>query len=112
MLLKLVSVLQQKVTYPACTIERIDDLVDDFPENLEDDVCEMLCSNDADADDDYNHGLWIAVCRDTEAEVEAIVRVFPNILSREGMEIVDSWERTFLQSNSIYRIHNPQKPSP
>ena len=80
-LLKLISVLQRKVTYPTRTIKKIDSLVDDFLENLEDDVFEMLCSNDADVDDDDYHGLDSNI--DTEAEVEAIIRIFPNVLSRK-----------------------------
>ncbi|OEU14838.1 hypothetical protein FRACYDRAFT_241395 [Fragilariopsis cylindrus CCMP1102] len=69
MLLKLISIAERKVTHTAHTTERIDGLVDYFLENLEGDVCDMFCSNDLDSS------------RDTEAEVEAIVRVFPNILS-------------------------------
>ena len=48
-LLKLISVLQRKVTYPTRTIKKIDHLVDDFLENLEEDVWGMLCSNDAES---------------------------------------------------------------
>jgi hypothetical protein len=77
-LLKLVSVLERKFTYPARTIEKIDDLVVDFLENLEDDVHQMLCSNDGHAD--YYQGLDSNI--DTEAEVEAIIRIFPNVLSK------------------------------
>ena len=70
MLLKLISIVERRVTYPAAhTMDRIDDLVDEFLEDLKEDVYGMLCSNDLDSS------------RDTEAEVEAIVRVFPNILS-------------------------------
>ncbi|OEU23301.1 hypothetical protein FRACYDRAFT_267496, partial [Fragilariopsis cylindrus CCMP1102] len=77
-ILKLISVLQRKVTYPTRTIDKIDHLVDDFLENLEDDVHQMLCSNDADANS--YQGLDSNI--DTEAEVEAIIRIFPNVLSK------------------------------
>ena len=80
MLLKVISILERKVTYPARTIKKIDDLVEDFFLKLEEDVHEMLCSNAADGDADDYHGLDNN--RDTEAEVEAIVRVFPNILAQ------------------------------
>jgi hypothetical protein len=78
MLLKVISVLQQKVTYPARTINKIDDLVENFLEVLEIDVHYMLCDNDVYADGSAYRGLDSG--RDTEAEVEAILRVFPNVL--------------------------------
>jgi hypothetical protein len=53
-------------------------LIDTFLENLEDDVHQMLCSNDADANN--YRGLDNNI--DTEKEVEAIIRIFPNVLSK------------------------------
>jgi hypothetical protein len=46
----------------------------------------MLCDNDVTHEHSYHHGLDSD--RDTEAEVEAILRVFPKVLSRQKVVIV------------------------
>jgi hypothetical protein len=79
MTLKLISILERKVTYPARTIKKIDDLVDYFCEGLEFDVQEMLLENNPYPYGDFYRGLDSS--RETEAEVEAIVRVFPIFLT-------------------------------
>ncbi|OEU06240.1 hypothetical protein FRACYDRAFT_255614 [Fragilariopsis cylindrus CCMP1102] len=78
LLKKMIVVLEQKETFPLQTRNKTDELVENFLENLEDDVHDMLCNNYIEAGN-YS-GLdsdW-----DTEAEVEAIVRVFPEVLTR------------------------------
>ncbi|OEU10362.1 hypothetical protein FRACYDRAFT_247395 [Fragilariopsis cylindrus CCMP1102] len=56
----------------------IDELVDRFLEEVEDSVHDLLCNNDVDADN--YRGLDSK--RDTEAEVEAILKLYPNVLTR------------------------------
>jgi hypothetical protein len=76
--LKLISVLEGFDGIPFQTRNKTDELVEEFLENLEDDVHGMICSNDLGADD--YRGLDSD--RDTEAEVEAIIRFFPEALTR------------------------------
>jgi hypothetical protein len=76
--LKLISVLEGFDGIPFQTRNKTDELVEEFLENLEDDVHGMICSNDLGADD--YRGLDSD--RDTEAEVEAIIRFFPKALTR------------------------------
>jgi hypothetical protein len=78
--LELISVLQRKDEYLTHTRNTIDDLVYNFLEFLERDVHEHLC-NDYPRAEEYD-GLDSR--RDTEKEVEATVRLFPNILNRQS----------------------------
>jgi hypothetical protein len=79
LLKKMILVLEQKETFPFQTRNKTDELVENFLEQLEDDVHDMLCDNIIDADN--YRGLDSD--RDTEAEVEAILRFFPEVLSRQ-----------------------------
>ena len=72
LLKKMILVLEQKETFPLQTRNKTDELVENFLEELGNDVHTMLCSG-LDSD------------RDTEAQVEAIVRVFPGVLTRRHM---------------------------
>ena len=73
---KLLSLLDQYNACPFRTRNNIDDLVAEALEKAEDDVHEMLCDQNA---DNYQ-GLDIN--RDTVKQVETIVRIFPNLLSK------------------------------
>jgi hypothetical protein len=89
--LKLILILERK--YAECpfrTKKKIDRLVDAFLEELEDDIHHLLCNmkddnaptadDDSDSDSDEYYGLDSD--RDTPAEVETVIRLFPRILSR------------------------------
>ena len=77
-LLKLISVLEKKAKFSLRTRNKTDELVENFLANLEDDVPDMLCDNYIDA----GNYSGLDSDRDTEAEVEAIVRIFPEVLTR------------------------------
>ena len=71
--LKLNFILDHQDEFPACQQTKIDELLDEFLTNLEDDVHDMLC--------DYsvrNH-LGLDSNRDKEAEVETAIRFFPEV---------------------------------
>ncbi|OEU08103.1 hypothetical protein FRACYDRAFT_250326 [Fragilariopsis cylindrus CCMP1102] len=89
LLKKMILVLEQKETFPLQTRNKTDELVENFIENLEDDVHEMLCFNSTDSDSDNYRGLDSD--RDTDAEVEAIVRVFPEVLTRRKEDDEDEY---------------------
>jgi hypothetical protein len=76
--LKLISVLEGFDEIPFQTRNRTDELVEEFLENLEDDVHDMLSGSSINSDN--YRGLDSN--RDTEEEVETIVRFFPEVLSR------------------------------
>jgi hypothetical protein len=78
--LELISVLEGYDKIPFRSRNKTDELVDHFLVELGDDVHDMLCDNNIEQGD-YYHGLDSD--RDTEEEVEAIVRVFPGVLSKE-----------------------------
>ena len=73
---KLLSLLDQYNACPFRTRNNIDDLVAEVLEKAEDDAHEMLCDQNV---DNYR-GLDIN--RDTIKEVETIVGMFPNLLSK------------------------------
>jgi len=81
--LNMISVLERKEEYPLRTRSKIDELlqevIDNFLEQIRDDVHDMLCEKN---DSDNYRGLDSD--RDTEEEVEAIVRLFPDVLSRRS----------------------------
>jgi hypothetical protein len=82
LLKKLILVLQYRETFPLRTGNQTDELVEKFLAELGKDVHNMLCdSNTTDIDSDNYRGLDSE--RDTEAEVEAIVRIFPEVLTRK-----------------------------
>ncbi|OEU07581.1 hypothetical protein FRACYDRAFT_251003 [Fragilariopsis cylindrus CCMP1102] len=80
-LLKLISVLEKKDKFSLRTRDKTDELVENFLENLEDDIHEMLCDNDIMGEDGEEYG-GLDSDRDTEAEVETAIRFFPEVLSR------------------------------
>jgi hypothetical protein len=68
--LELITVLQQTEEFPSQSENKTDELVETFLETLKDDVHDMICSSGLDSD------------RDTEAEVETVLRLFPDVLTR------------------------------
>ena len=76
--LYLISLLQRKNTCIKRTGNKIDELVVEFLVKTENDLHEHLCCNKA--GDDYQ---GLDKDRDTEQEVEATIRFFPNVLSRK-----------------------------
>jgi hypothetical protein len=77
-ILELISLLQRKKKYPTRTRNKIDRLVNRFLNQTKNDVHDMLCDNRI-----YADGYGGLDCeRDTEEEVEAIVRFFPDVFSR------------------------------
>ena len=74
--LYLISLLQRKNTCIKRTGNKIDELVVEFLVKIENDLHEHLCCNKA--GDDYQ---GLDKDRDTEQEVEATIRFFPNVLS-------------------------------
>jgi hypothetical protein len=78
--LQLISVLEGFDGIPFQTRNKTDELVEEFLGNLEEDVHDMLCDNNVNSDN--YRGLDSD--RDTEAEVETIIRVFPDVLTRRG----------------------------
>ena len=82
LLQKLILVLEQKETCPLQTRNKTDELVVEFLEELGKDVHEMLCDNNSLGGDVDYCGLDSE--RDTEEEVEAIVRIFPEVLQTKG----------------------------
>ncbi|OEU12762.1 hypothetical protein FRACYDRAFT_263044 [Fragilariopsis cylindrus CCMP1102] len=90
---KMILVLEYKETFPLQTRIKTDELVEKFLEEfvvdnflaeLKNDVHEMLCADLTDPNSDNYRGLDSE--RDTEAEVEAIVRVFPEVLMRRKFD--------------------------
>ena len=100
---KLLSLLEQYNACPSRTRNNIDDLVAKALEKAEDDAHEMIC--DQNVGDDYR-GLDIN--RDTIKEVETIVRIFPNTLSkrketkwRTNEEGVEGWVATTHEEGNL-----------
>ncbi|OEU18284.1 hypothetical protein FRACYDRAFT_236560 [Fragilariopsis cylindrus CCMP1102] len=83
LLKKMILVLEQKETFPLQTRNKTDALVENFLEKLGNHVHDMLCdmSDDNDGDENYR---GLDSDRDTEEEVEAILRFFPEVLHRGG----------------------------
>ena len=79
-LLTLITLLQRKRTYPKRTRKKIDRLAAEFLHKTELDIHDMLCEENPNADD--YRGLDSD--RDTEDEVEAAIRLFPQVLSKRS----------------------------
>merc|ERR1711971_1042634 len=77
--LKLNSIVDRQDQFPARQRNKIDELVDLFLDSLGDDIHEMLCNQDS--GENYR---GLDSDRDTEAEVETVVRFFPHVLSQRG----------------------------
>ena len=75
--LRLISVLERSDEIPFRSRDKTDELVEIFLCNLGDDVHDMIWSND-----DREHCRGLDSDRDTEVEVEATIRFFPEVLSR------------------------------
>jgi hypothetical protein len=74
-------VLERKEKAPIQTRNKIDVLVEKFLQDLGDDIHDMLCNTD-DPDSDNYRGLDSN--RDTVAEVETVIRLFPDVISKQG----------------------------
>ncbi|OEU23669.1 hypothetical protein FRACYDRAFT_233841 [Fragilariopsis cylindrus CCMP1102] len=80
--MELISVvLEKKKKVPQRTRNKIDKLVEQFLQDLGDDIHEMLCDTDENVNSDIYRGLDSN--RDTVAEVETAIRFFPDVLSRK-----------------------------
>ena len=78
--MELISVvLEKKKKVPKRTRNKIDKLVEQFLQDLGDDIHEMLCCNN----DDHDY-CGLDSSRDTVAEVETAIRLFPDVLSRHS----------------------------
>jgi hypothetical protein len=77
-LLRLITVLEKKDTFSLRTRNKTDELVEFFLDSLGDDTHDMLCDNYIEAEN-YS---GLDSDRDTEAEVEATLRFFPEVLTR------------------------------
>ncbi|OEU11659.1 hypothetical protein FRACYDRAFT_244778 [Fragilariopsis cylindrus CCMP1102] len=80
LLKKMIVVLEQKETFPFRNRKKINVLIEEFLEKLEDDIHGMFFDNYIEADSDNYRGLDSE--RDTEEEVEIAVRFFPEVLTR------------------------------
>jgi hypothetical protein len=76
--LKMISVLEREEQFPLQTRNEMDELIQDFLEKVEKNIYDMLCDHNVVADD--YRGLDSD--RNTEAEVETVIRFFPSVLSR------------------------------
>ncbi|OEU07425.1 hypothetical protein FRACYDRAFT_251230 [Fragilariopsis cylindrus CCMP1102] len=75
---KLIPILQRKGEFSLRSRNKINELARAFLENLGNDIHDMLCDDDVEADDYFG----LDSNRDTEAEVETALRFFPELLSR------------------------------
>ncbi|OEU07200.1 hypothetical protein FRACYDRAFT_251527 [Fragilariopsis cylindrus CCMP1102] len=78
--LKIDSVLARKRKFPLRNRNKINALIKEFLEKLEDDIHDMFFDTTYDAETDTYDGLDSD--RDTEEEVETAIRFFPEVLSR------------------------------
>jgi hypothetical protein len=103
--LQLITVLKRKKEYPKRTRKKIKQLVDNFLNEVEFDVHTMFCDNNGDASE--YRGLDSS--RDTKDEVEAIVRSFPEVLSRRKEFIWDGEDERWVENENDrdrdYPIH-------
>jgi hypothetical protein len=103
--LQLIMVLKRKKEYPKRTRKKIKQLVDNFLNEIEFDVHAMFCDNNGDAHE--YRGLDSS--RDTKDEVEAIVRSFPEVLSRRKEFIWDGEDECWVENENDrdrdYPIH-------
>lgn len=87
--LVVVESLLRKDQFPSRQRTTMNELVDDYYVNLDDDIHDMLCDQ-LWVDDDEYRGLNNE--RDTVAEVETALRVFPKLLSRRSKFVWDDKE--------------------
>lgn len=74
---KLNSVLERNNHFPSRQRLKIDELVEEFLDHLENDIHDMIC------DQEYENYQGLDSERDTEAEVETALRFFPDLLTRK-----------------------------
>ena len=75
---KLIPILQRKGEFSLRSRNKINELARQFLKNLGNDIHDMLCEDDVEADDYFG----LDSNRDTEAEIETALRFFPELLSR------------------------------
>ena len=75
---KLIPILQRKGEFSLRSRNKINELARAFLENLGNDIHDMLCDDDVEAE----FLIGLDSDRDTEAEVETALRFFPELLSR------------------------------
>jgi hypothetical protein len=80
-LLRLISMLQSRDEFHIRNRNKINELVENFLDQAEEDLHTFLCDNKQ-----HENYRGLDCDRDTEDEVEAAIRFFPNILSRRGGE--------------------------
>ena len=85
--LKLITFLERYDEFPLQTRNDMDALAEDYLSKAEDKVYTMLCDNRYDG----NAYRGLDSRRVTEDEVEAIVRFFPDVLSRESDNDIIDW---------------------
>jgi hypothetical protein len=81
--LELISLLQRKGRFLTRTRNKIDREVKLFLANIKTDIQRTLCANDID-DSDFDGYCGLDSDRDTEEELEATIRLFPDVLSTTG----------------------------
>ena len=98
---QLISLLQKKKTFLLRTRDKMDELVEEFLGKIKDDIHDMLCDDNAIESDDYR---GLDSDRDTEKEVEATIRFFPEILSRRKQVAYRDEEEQDLDAEGFYPI--------
>ncbi|OEU08510.1 hypothetical protein FRACYDRAFT_249400 [Fragilariopsis cylindrus CCMP1102] len=82
---ELIVVLEKHDEFPLRTRNKINEMVDAFPTRTKNDIHDMFCNVHAYDDTGIDDGeIDLDSDRDTEAEVETALRVFPEVLSRRG----------------------------
>ena len=79
---KLNTILQRKGEFSLRSRNKINELARQFLKNLGNDIHDMLCEDDVEADDYFG----LDSNRDTEAEIETALRFFPELLSRTKLD--------------------------
>ncbi|OEU06155.1 hypothetical protein FRACYDRAFT_256197 [Fragilariopsis cylindrus CCMP1102] len=79
---KLIPILQRKGEFSLRSRNKINELARQFLKNLGNDIHDMLCEDDVEADDYFG----LDSNRDTEAEIETALRFFPELLSRTKLD--------------------------
>jgi hypothetical protein len=80
-LLRLISMLQSRDEFHIRNRNKINELVENFLDQAEEDLHTFLCDNKQ-----HENYRGLDCDRDTEDEVEAAIRFFPNVISRRGGE--------------------------
>jgi hypothetical protein len=78
--------LEKKKEFSFRTRGKIDELIEEFLDNIKDDIYDMFCENELDEDyreeeNRYDNYRGLDSDRDTEEEVETTLRCFPELLS-------------------------------